>query len=173
MDTKGAVLPAMPLRIREITLWRREITTHSSAMAEALRPLTTEGLDVGVLLRYRHPIDKSRAFIEVYPQPKHSSYSADHLAAALHTAGFTPRNTPALLIESAHVSECHTSLARMIASLNVNITFLATQITNSTYGAVIGFATAADAEQAAIALLSMTNDSPAVAEHTEHTPSIQ
>jgi len=148
---------AMPLQIKKITLWRREINADPGVFADAITSLTAKGLDLPVLLRYRHPTDKRRAFVEVYPQP---SDTDDTWRADLRAAGFVPRHVPVLLIEGGHPLEGGRSLAKIIASLKVNIMFLATQVIDGRCGATIGFESEADAEEAVKSLTRMTTEAP-------------
>lgn len=145
-----------PLQIKKITLWRREINADPGVFADAITSLTAKGMEFPVLLRYRHPTDKRRAFVEVYPRP---SDSHDTWRADLYAAGFMPRHVPVLLIESGYPLEGQ-SLAKIIASLKVNIMFLATQVIDGKYGATIGFETEADAEQAVKLLMRLTAEVP-------------
>lgn len=164
METTLPGLHPMSLQIREITLWRREIATQSTALAEAVQPLVAQGIELEVLLRYRHPTDKWRAFVEVCPR---TSYASEDVATALEAAGFIPRNVAALLIESDNDANRSDSLAQMIASLDVNIMFLATQIIDGKSGATIGFETPADAQKAVDTFMQMAARSRNGAHQTE------
>ena len=155
MNITTTQLSATPIRIKKVTLWRREITAHPHAFADALTLLTTGGMDLPVILRYRHPTDTRRAFVEVYPQP---SGNDDTWPAYLQGVGFAPRQVPVLLIESGPPSGDGQFLTKMIANLKVNIMFLATQVIDGKYGATIGFETDADAEKAVGSLMRMTAD---------------
>ena len=157
MNTVTTQLPATPLRIKKVTLWRREITAHPDAFADALTLLTEGGMELPVILRYRHPTDARRAFVEVYPLP------SDHdetWTAYLNGIGFAPRHVPVLLIETAHPAGDGHALTKLIANLRVNIMFLATQIIDGKCAATIGFETDADAEKAVGMLMRMTAETP-------------
>jgi hypothetical protein len=161
MSTVTTQWPAVPLRIKKVTLWRREITAHPDVFADALTLLTEGGMELPVILRYRHPTDARRAFIEVYPLP------ADHddtWPAYLRGIGFAPRHVPVLMIESEHFAGDGHSLTKLIANLRVNIMFLATQIINGKCGATIGFESDADAEKAVDMFRRMTAATPELEE---------
>lgn len=151
MSTTTIQLPSTPIRIKKVQLWRREIPAHPDAFAEAISLLTAGGVGLPVILRYRHPTDAQRAYIEVYPQPLDND---DTWAGYLHGVGFAPRHVPVLLIEGGYPIGDGQSLTNIIAALKVNIMFLATQVIDGKYGATIGFETDADAEKAVATLMS-------------------
>ena len=76
-------LKVAPIKIKRITLWRREVRRGAEALAEVLTPFAHGNVNLQVLLRYRQPTDKKRAFIEIAPQ---FSDNDAKLQASLKTA---------------------------------------------------------------------------------------
>jgi hypothetical protein len=155
MSTTVTQLPTTPIQIKKVTLWRREILAHPDALANALKLIMEGGINLSVILRYRHPTDPQRAFVEIYPQP---SANDETWASYLKTIGFAPRRVPVLLIEGGSAGGAEQYLTNILVNLQVKIMFLATQIVDGQYGATIGFETDEDAEKAVGVFMRTTTE---------------
>jgi hypothetical protein len=60
----GAV---MPVTVKSISLWRKEVQNQAGTLAQTLEPVTKAGANLRVLMGYRYPGDGTRAVIELYP----------------------------------------------------------------------------------------------------------
>jgi hypothetical protein len=56
----------MPLTVKSISLWRKEVENQVGVLAQALEPVTKAG-NLRVLMGYRYPGDGNKAAIELYP----------------------------------------------------------------------------------------------------------
>lgn len=57
----------MPLTVKAISLWRREVENHVGALANTLEPVTKAGANLKVLMGYRYPGGGTKDAIELYP----------------------------------------------------------------------------------------------------------
>jgi hypothetical protein len=57
----------MTLAIKKITLWRAEVDNRPGALATTLAPVAQAGVDLKVVVGYRHPGAEGKAAIEVFP----------------------------------------------------------------------------------------------------------
>jgi hypothetical protein len=147
MNTTIKPLHTASVKIKRITLWRREVDSRPEALAAVLEPFAVAGEDLRVFMRYRHPTDTAKAVIEVCPQFEESS--KDAVAAAELEAS----SVSALVIEGRQVPGFGYHLAKAIAELEARVMFLVAQAIDGKYTVTIGFEDEADAEKVALSLL--------------------
>jgi hypothetical protein len=133
----------MAVKVKPITLWRREIENRPGALAASLEPLARAGADLQVLMAYRQPGAEDRAALELYP------VSGRKAQAAAGSAGLAASSIPTLLVEGDNKAGTGEAIARSIAGAGININFLVTLVFGRKYSSVFGFETQADAKKAA------------------------
>jgi hypothetical protein len=133
----------MPVSVKNISLWRREVGNQIGTLAQTLEPVTKAGANLRVLMGYRYPGNESRAAIEVYP------VSGKKVSAAATGAGLEASSIPTLLVEGDDKPGLGLAIAQAIAGAGVNMTFFVAQVIGRKYSAVIGFGSEADAKAAA------------------------
>ena len=57
----------MPVKVKRITLWRKELENRAGTLASTLEPLAVVGADLQVVMGYRYPADGTKAAVELYP----------------------------------------------------------------------------------------------------------
>jgi hypothetical protein len=133
----------MAVRVKNITLWRREVENRPGALARALEPLAEAGADLKVAMAYRYPGEEQTAAIELYP------VSGKKATAAARAAGLEATSIPTLLVEADNRPGQAHAVTRAIADAGINLTFFLAQVIGKKYSAIIGFETEADARRAA------------------------
>lgn len=133
----------MPVTVKNIVLWRKEVNNEPGVLAGTLEPLATAGADFQVLMGYRFPGNESRAAIELFPVAGRAS------TKAAQTAGLEASSIPTLLVEGDNKPGLGHAIAKALADAGINIDFLVAQVIGRKYSAVIGFDTADTAKKAA------------------------
>jgi hypothetical protein len=133
----------MALRIKAITLWRRELENKPGALARTLEPLASAGADLKVVMGYRQPGGEETAVVELYP------VSGKRVTAAARAAGLTAASIPALLVEGDNRAGTAHAATRALADAGINLNFLLAQVIGNRYSAVLGFESDGDARRAA------------------------
>jgi hypothetical protein len=139
----------MPVTIKNISLWRKEIENRSGILASTLEPFAKGGVDLQVVMGYRFPGNKSKAAIELFP------VTGKKIMSEAQAAGLNPSSIPTLLVEGDNKPGLGYAIAQAIAEAGINLAFLIAQVIGRHYSAVIGFETAEDAKKAA-ALIKKT-----------------
>src|SRR5262249_50198092 len=129
----------MPLTVKRITLWRREVTNEPGVLASTLEPLATAGADLRVVMGYRLPEETTRATIEIVP------VSERRATAAAEEGGFAPFELACLLVEGDNRPGLGAAIGRGLADAGLNIVFLVAQVLGRRFTSVIGFADDGDA----------------------------
>jgi hypothetical protein len=132
----------MPVKVKRITLWRKELENRAGTLAESLEPLAKAGTDLQVVMGYRYPAEHTKAAVELYPVANKKT------TGAAHGAGFAPSAIPALLVEGDNRSGAGHVITRALADAGLNLDFLVAHVIGRKYSAVIGFESEADAETA-------------------------
>ena len=57
----------MPVTVKNISLWRKEVENQVGTLAHTLEPVTKAGANLRVLMGYRYPGEGTKAAIELYP----------------------------------------------------------------------------------------------------------
>jgi hypothetical protein len=132
----------MPVTVKRITLWRKELENRAGTLAATLEPLAKAGADLQVVMGYRYPGDNAKAAVELYPVTgKKTMLEAEE-------AGLVVSTIPALLVEGDNKAGLGHSVTQAIAEAGVNLDFLVAQVVGRKYSAVMGFDTDADAVKA-------------------------
>jgi len=141
----------MPVTVKNISLWRKEVENKTGVLAQTLEPLAKAGADLHVVMGYRYPGDESKAVVELYP------ISSKKSIAAAQQAGLSASTIPTLLVEGDNKPGLGCAIAQAIADAGVNLSFLVTQVIGRKYSAVIGFANDEDANRATALIKKATS----------------
>jgi hypothetical protein len=133
----------MPLTVKSISLWRKEVENKTGVLAQTLEPFAKAGADFSVVMGYRYPGNDTQAAIELYP------VSGKKVTAAAAGAGLAASSIPTLLVEGDDKPGLGLVIAEAIAGAGVNMTFFVAQAIGRRFSAVLGFETEADAKTAA------------------------
>ena len=133
----------MPVTVKNITLWRKEVENKTGVLAQTLEPPVKAGADFSVVMGYRYPGNETKAAIELYP------VSGKKVAAAAAGAGLAASSIPTLLVEGDDKPGLGLAIAEAIAGAGVNMTFFVAQAIGRRFSAILGFETEADAKTAA------------------------
>jgi hypothetical protein len=133
----------MPVTVKSISLWRREVENQVGVLAHTLEPVSKAGASLRVLMGYRYPGDATKAAIELYP------IEGKKVAAAAVEAGLVASSIPTLLVEGDDKPGLGQAIAEAISGAKVNMTFFVAQTIGRKFSAVLGFETEADAKTAA------------------------
>jgi hypothetical protein len=136
---EGAI---MPIKIKKITLWRKELENRPGTLAEALEPVAKAGADLQIVMGYCYPGERSKAAVEIFP------VASKKPTAAAQSAGLAPAGIPALLVDGDNRAGLGSAIARSLADAGVNLDFLVAQVIGRKYSAVIGFENDLDADKA-------------------------
>src|SRR5687768_2573499 len=82
----------MPVTVKKVALWRRELDNRPGALAAVLEPLARAGTDLQVAMGYRFPGNESRAAVEVAPVTSRKA------TAAAQGAGLRPSGIATLIV---------------------------------------------------------------------------
>ena len=133
----------MPVTVKNISLWRREVENQVGTLANTLEPVTKAGANLHVLMGYRYPGEGTKAAIELYP------IAGKKVTAAASEAGLSASSIPTLLVEGDDKPGLGLAMARAIAGAGINMTFFVAQAVGRRFSAVLGFESEADAKTAA------------------------
>lgn len=132
----------MPVKVKKITLWRKELENRPGTLADALEPVAKTGADLQVVMGYCYPGEHSIAAVEVFP------VGGKKPTEAAQSAGLAPASIPAVQVEGDNKAGLGHAIARALADAGVNLDFLVAQVIGRKYSAVIGFENDSDAEKA-------------------------
>jgi len=132
----------MPLKVKRITLWRKELANQVGTLAETLDPLAQAGADLQVVMGYCYPGDRTRAAVELFP------VSTKKATAAAQGAGLAAAGVPALHVEGDNRAGVGHAITRALADAGVNLDFLVAQVIGRKFSLVLGFESDADAQKA-------------------------
>ena len=133
----------MPVTVKNISLWRKEVENQVGTLARTLEPVTKAGANLRILMGYRYPGEGTKAAIELYP------VAGKKMTAAASEAGLSASSIPTLLVEGDDRPGLGFAIAQAIAGAGVNMTFFVAQSVGRRFSAVLGFETEADAKAAA------------------------
>ena len=140
----------MPVTVKPVILWRKEIENKPGTLAVALEPLAMAGADLQVIMGYRFPGRPDAAALELFP------VKGKKAVAAAQAAGLSESTIPTLLVEGDNKPGLGYAIATSIAGAGINIGFVIAQVVGRKYSAVIGFDTADDAKVAAALIKKST-----------------
>jgi len=124
----------MPVKVKRISLWRKEVENQVGALAHTLEPVAKAGANLQVLMGYRYP-DGTRAAIEVYP------VASKKVTAAAAGAGLSAFSIPTLLVEGDDKPGLGLAIAQAMAGAGINMNFFVAQAIGRKFSAVLGFET--------------------------------
>jgi len=133
----------MPVTVKNVTIWRKEVPNQPGVLAAALGPLAQAGANLKVLMGYRLPGEEGRAAIELYP------ITGAKAAKAAAAVGFIKSHIPALHVEGSDKPALMNAIAKALAGAGINITFLVAQVVGRKYTAIWGFESDEAARKAA------------------------
>ena len=79
---------AMPVRVKTISLWRKEVNNQVGTLAHMLEPVTKAGANLRVLMGYRYPGEGTKTAMELYP------IAGTKVTAAASEAGLSVSPSP-------------------------------------------------------------------------------
>ena len=85
----------MPVTVKSIFLWRKEVENKTGLLAQTLETLAEAGADLGVVMGYRLPGNEAKAAIEIYP------VSGKKLTAAATSMLHPSSSLPQSVLESS------------------------------------------------------------------------
>ncbi len=133
----------MAVRVKNVTVWRKEVAHRPGELASALRPLAEAGANLQVIMAYA---EGDRGIVEICP------ISGKKVTDAAKRAGFVAFEKPTLLVQGDDRPGLGFRIASAIADQGVSISFEVTQVISRKYSAVYGFKTEEDARAAASAI---------------------
>ena len=132
----------MPVTVKRITLWRKELENRAGTLAGTLEPLAKAGADLRIVMGYRIPNEHTKAAVELYPIANKKT------TQAAQGAGLAASQIPVLWVEGNNRPGLGHSISHALAEAGVNLDFLVAQVVGRKYSAVIGFENEADAAKA-------------------------
>lgn len=132
----------MPLTVKSISLWRKEVGNQAGTLAQMLEPITTAGGNLQLLMGYRYPGEEAKAAIELYP------IAGKKVTAAAGEAGLCASSLPTLLVAGDDKPGLALAVAQAISDAGINMAFFLAQAVGRKFSAVLGFESEADAKAA-------------------------
>ena len=133
----------MPVTVKNIALWRKEVENQVGALARTLEPVTKAGANLEILMGYRYPGEAAKAAIELYP------VAGKKVAAAASAAGLAASAIPTLLVEGNDRPGLGLAIAQAMSTAGINMNFFVAQAMGRKFSAVLGFDSEADSKRAA------------------------
>jgi hypothetical protein len=140
----------MPVKVKKITLWRKELENRAGTLADTLGPMATAGADLQVVMGYCYPGDRTKAAVELFPVGNKKA------TAAAQASGLAASGIPALHVEGDNKSGLGHAMTRALADAGVNLDFLMAQVIGRKFSAVLGFESDADADRASTLIKKAT-----------------
>ena len=132
----------MPVQVKRITLWRKELENRAGSLASTLEPVAQAGTDLEIVMGYCYPGDRTRAAVELYPVPNKKA------SAAAQSAGLSASSIPAVLVQGDNRAGMGHAITKAVADAGINLDFLVAQVIGRKFSAVAGFENDADANKA-------------------------
>jgi hypothetical protein len=132
----------MAISIKKVTLWRTEVKNRPGTLKGVLAPLAEAGVNLQIVMGYRHGEAAHEATIEVCP------ISGKKSTTAAGKAGLAASNIPTLLVQGDDSPGLGHAIAQAIADAGINVTFLVAQVIDARFSAVMGFEDEAASKQA-------------------------
>jgi len=132
----------MPVTVKNISLWRKEVENQMGTLAHTLEPVAKAGANLHVLMGYRYPGEETKAAIELYP------IAGKKVTAAAPEAGLLASSIPTLLVEGDDRPGLGLAIAQAVSAAGINMTFFVAQAVGRRFSAVLGFESEADAKTA-------------------------
>ena len=133
----------MPVTVKNISLWRKEVENQVGMLAQTLEPVAKAGSNLQILMGYRYPGEGTKAAIELYP------VAGKKGMAAASEAGLSASSIPTLLVEGDDRPGLGLAIAQALSGARINMTFFVAQVVGRRFSAVLGFESETDAKTAA------------------------
>ena len=133
----------MPVTVKKIVLWRKEVDNQAGTLARTLEPLARARADLHVVMGYRYPGNEAKAVIELH------LVTGKRVTSAAEQAGLAASSIPTLLVEGDNKPGLAHKIAQAVADAGVNLTSLVAQALGKGFVAAVGFETEGDAKKAA------------------------
>ena len=140
----------MPVTVKKIVLWRKELDNQAGTLARTLEPLARAGADLQVVMGYRYPGNEAKAVIELHP------VAGRRVTSAAEQVGLAASSIPTLLVEGDNRPGLAHEVAQSVADAGINLSFLVAQVLGKRFVATLGFETEADAKKAAVLIKKAT-----------------
>ncbi len=124
---------SMPVIVKKVVLWRKEVENKPAVLAGVLEPLANASADLQVVMGYRFPGAEDKAAIEVFP------VKGKKPTDAARSAGLEESSIPILLVQGDNKPGLGYAISKALAEADINIGFLVAQVIEDKYSAVIGF----------------------------------
>ena len=132
----------MPVTVKNISLWRKEVDNQVGTLAHTLDPVTKAGANLQIVMGYRYPGEGTRAAIELYP------VTGKKASAAASEAGLSASSIPTLLVEGDDRPGLGLAIAQAMSGAGINMTFFVAQAVGRRFSAVLGLESEADVNKA-------------------------
>lgn len=132
----------MPVQVKRITLWRKELENRAGSLSSTLEPLANAGTDLEIVMGYCYPGDRAKAAVELYP------VAGKKTVAAAQGAGLAVSSIPAVLVQGDNRAGLGHAITKAVAEAGVNLDFLVAQVIGRKFSAVLGFENDGDANKA-------------------------
>lgn len=132
----------MPVQVKRITLWRKELENRAGSLSSTLEPLANAGTDLEIVMGYCYPGDRAKAAVELYP------VAGKKTLAAAQGAGLAVSSIPAVLVQGDNRAGLGHAITKAVAEAGVNLDFLVAQVIGRKFSAVLGFENDGDANKA-------------------------
>jgi hypothetical protein len=132
----------MPVTVKNISLWRKEVENQVGTLAHTLEPVTKAGANLQILMGYRYPGDGTKAAIELYP------IAGKKVTTAASEVGLSASSIPTLLLEGDDRHGLGLAIAQALTDAGINMTFFVAQALGRRFSAVLGFESENDAKKA-------------------------
>ena len=132
----------MPVTVKNISLWRKEVENQVGTLAHTLEPVAKAGANLKVLMGYRYPGEGKKAAIELYP------VVGKKVTGAASEAGLSASSIPSLLVEGDDKPGLGLAIALALSGAAINMTFFVAQAVGRRFSAVLGFESEDDAKKA-------------------------
>ncbi|PYT69675.1 MAG: hypothetical protein DMG39_17850 [Acidobacteria bacterium] len=125
----------MPVTVKNISLWRKEVENQVGTLAHTLEPVTKAGANLQLLMGYRYPGEGTKAAIELYP------IAGKKVTAAASEVGLSASSIPTL-------PGLGFTIAQATSGAGINMAFFVAQAVGRRFSAVLGFESEDDARKA-------------------------
>jgi hypothetical protein len=115
----------MPVQVKRITLWRKELENRTGSLASTLEPVANAGADLEIVMGYCYPGDRAKAAVELYPVTNKKT------TAAAQSAGLAASAIPAVLVQGDNRAGLGHAITKAVADAGVNLDFLVAQVIGS------------------------------------------
>lgn len=132
----------MAVRVKNISLWRKETENQVGMLARTLDPITRAGANLQVLMGYRYPGGAEKAAIELYP------VGGKKVTDAAAEAGLSASSIPTLSVEGDNKPGLALAIAQAMSASGINMTFFVALSMGRKFAAVLGFESETDAKTA-------------------------